>query len=335
MSFLWPSMLLTLLLVPVFIGLYARAQQRRKKVQASFQAFGVARDQAGAPVGRRRHVPPTLFLSGLALLLLALARPEATITLPRVEGTVVLAFDVSGSMAADDLTPTRMDAAKAAAQKFVENQPASILIGVVAFSDAGFSIQPPTNEREAIYAAINRLSPQRGTSLASGMIASLNVIVPNAIQNPEENPDAEAEPLPTSTPLPAGTYAPGIIILLTDGENNMDPDPFAVAQVAADLGVRIYTIGIGSATGADLSIDDFIVHTELDEATLQQVAEMTEGKYFNAQNEEDLQEIYEGLDPQLVVKTEKMEITSILTGLSILFLLAGGGISLIWFGRLP
>lgn len=335
MSFLWPSMLLTLILIPVFIGLYSRAQQRRNRAQASFQTFGVARDQTGTPVGKRRHVPPILFLSGLTLLLLALARPEATLTLPRVEGTVILAFDVSGSMAADDLEPTRMDAAKAAAQKFVENQPASILIGVVAFSDSGFSIQLPTDDREAIYSAINRLSPQRGTSLANGMIASLNVIVPNAIQDPAENPDANAEPLPTPTPLPPGTYAPGIIILLTDGENNMEPDPFAVAQVAADLGVRVYTIGIGSPAGADLQIDDFIIHTVLDEQTLQQISEMTEGKYFNAQSEDDLQEIYEGLDPQLVIKKERLEVTSILAGISVLLLMIGGGVSLVWFGRLP
>ncbi len=328
-------MLLTLVLVPVFIGLYARAQRRRSLAQTSFQVFGVARDQSGTPVGRRKHVPPILFLSGLTLLLLALARPEAVMTLPRVEGTVILAFDVSGSMAADDLTPTRMDAAKAAAQKFVENQPPSISIGVVAFSDSGFSIQQPTNDKEAIFSAINRLSPQRGTSLANGIIASLNVIAPNSIQNPAENPDAEAEALPTPTPLPAGTYAPGIIILLTDGENNMEPDPFAVGQVAANLGVRIYTIGIGSPIGADLEIDDFIVHTVLDEQTLQQISEMTDGKYFNAQNEEDLEEIYTELDPQLVVKTEKMEVTSILAGISILFLMAGGVISLVWFGRLP
>ncbi|GAB4581992.1 MAG: VWA domain-containing protein [Anaerolineales bacterium] len=335
MSFLWPSMLPTLLLLPVFIGLYMRVQARRKKAQASFQMFGVARDQAGHPVGRRRHVPPLLFLTGLTLLLLALARPEATVTLPRVEGSVILAFDVSGSMAADDLDPSRMEAAKAAAQKFVENQPPSVLIGVVAFSDAGFSIQPPTNDKEAIYAAIHRLTPQRGTSLANGMIASLNVLVPNAIQAPEENPNANADPLPTPTPLPPGTYAPGIIILLTDGENNLEPDPFAVAEVAANLGVRVYTIGIGSTAGTELEIDDFLVHTALDEETLQQIAEMTEGQYFNAQNEEDLEEIYAGLDPQLVVRTERIEVTSILTGISLLFLMAGGAISLVWFGRLP
>lgn len=312
-----------------------RVQARRKKAQASFQMFGVARDQAGHPVGRRRHVPPLLFLTGLTLLLLALARPEATVTLPRVEGSVILAFDVSGSMAADDLDPSRMEAAKAAAQKFVENQPPSVLIGVVAFSDAGFSIQPPTNDKEAIYAAIHRLTPQRGTSLANGMIASLNVLVPNAIQAPEENPNANADPLPTPTPLPPGTYAPGIIILLTDGENNLEPDPFAVAEVAANLGVRVYTIGIGSTAGTELEIDDFLVHTALDEETLQQIAEMTEGQYFNAQNEEDLEEIYAGLDPQLVVRTERIEVTSILTGISLLFLMAGGAISLVWFGRLP
>lgn len=326
-------MLLTLILIPVYMGLYSRAQRRRKQAQDSFQFHGVVRDPLGVPIGRHRHVPPILFLSGLTLLLLALARPEATLTLPRVEGTVILAFDVSGSMAADDLSPTRLHAAKAAAQKFVANQPASISIGVVAFSDSGFSIQPPSNDKEAIFSAIHRLSPQRGTSLADGLHASLNVLFPNSFQSLAKDPDVAPGPIPT--PLPPGTYAPGIIILLSDGENNMDPDPLAVARAAADWGVRVYTIGIGSPAGANLEIDDFVVHTSLNEQTLQQISEMTDGQYFNAQNEEDLQKIYEGLDPQWVVKTEKMEVTSILAGFSILFLIMGGAISLVWFERLP
>lgn len=328
-------MLLSLLTIPVFVGVYARAQQNRKKAEARYHAFGIPRDQKGAFAGQRRHVPPILFLSGLTLLLLALARPEATLKLPRVEGTVILAFDVSGSMAADDLQPTRMDAAKAAAQKFIENQPPSIQIGVVAFSGSSFATLNPTDDREAIYSAINRLSPQTGTSLASGMITAINIIVPNAITIPDENANASTLPDPTPTPVPPGVYAPGLIILLTDGENNMEPDPFAIAQIAAQHGIRIYTIGIGSPSGADLSIDNFVVHTALDEPTLQQIAEITDGEYFNAQNEEELQQIYEGIAPRLVVKSEKTEMTSILAGISILLLMVGGGISLIWLGRVP
>ena len=124
----------------------------------------------------RRHIPPALFLAGLTILIVALARPQTVVSLPRVEGTVILAFDVSGSMAADDMKPTRMEAAKAAARDFVQRQPPSVQIGVVAFSDNGFSVQVPTNDQDAILAAINRLTPQRGTSLANGIRASLNAI---------------------------------------------------------------------------------------------------------------------------------------------------------------
>ena len=328
MSFLWPMMLCSLVLLPLIAGLYMRALQRRRRFSTS-AAFGLAQDSAGNSTGRRRHLPPLLFLSGLTILLIALARPQAVLSLPRIEGTVILAFDVSGSMAADDLQPTRMDAAKAAAQDFVENQPSSILIGVVAFSEGGLSIQIPTNDKEAILGAIHRLTPQRGTSLANGILTSLRLIDPNSVETLTD----DLTPVPTPTPLPRGTYSPAAIILLTDGENNMEPDPFSAAHAAADRGVRIYTIGIGSPTGADLLIDDFIVHTELDEMMLQQISEIAEGIYYNAQSEEDLQEIYDIIEPQLTVKTEPVEMTSIFGGISIILLLIGGAISLLWFGR--
>jgi Ca-activated chloride channel family protein len=251
-----------------------------------------------------------------------------------VEGTVILAFDVSGSMAADDLKPTRMEAAKAAARGFVEQQPPGVLIGVVAFSDGGFAVQAPTNDREAIFASINRLKPQRGTALAHGILASLNTIAAGngetTIYSSLVTPSA-----PTPTPVPPGTFTSGVIVLLTDGENNQAPDPIGAAQVAADRGVRIYTIGIGSPAGATLRIDDFMVHTQLNEAILQQIAQTTDGAYYNAQNEEDLHAIYEDLKPQLVIKSEETEVTSIFAGVSILVLLIGGTFSLLWFGRWP
>ncbi len=140
---------------------------------------------SGGRIGARRHIPPILFLVGLSILMLALARPQTEISLPRIEGTVILAFDVSGSMAATDFQPTRMEAAKAAARDFVQHQPPSVQIGIVAFSDSGFSVQAPTNDQDAILAAINRLTPQRGTSLANGMLASLNTIASLGQQNPQ------------------------------------------------------------------------------------------------------------------------------------------------------
>ncbi len=330
MSFIWPIMLLTLLVIPILIGAYSRLQQRRRRFLENFSQFGV-QAPVGQPTEMRRHVPALLMLAGLVVLLIGSARPQAVVSLPRVEGTVILAFDVSGSMAADDLKPFRMEAAKSAARTFVENQPSSILIGVVAFSDSGFSIQPPTNDKEALYTAINRLSPERGTSLANGILSSLNVVAPV----PEEPlfSDPNLTPVPTPTAVPQGTYIPSVIILLTDGDNNMDPDPLEAAVEASRRGVRIYTIGIGSPEGTTLSIDDFLVFTQLNEATLQQIADITQGTYYNAQSEEDLQKIYADLKPQLIVKTEEIEVTSLFAGASLLFLLLGGAISMIWFGR--
>jgi Ca-activated chloride channel family protein len=332
MSFFWPSMLYLLILIPVFIGLYFRLQGRRRKAIEKYGSLGFVQEGGHGP-GARRHLPPILFLVSLTILTLALARPKTVLSLPRIEGTVILVFDVSGSMAAEDMQPTRLEAAKVAAINFVQRQPPSMQIGVVAFSDGGLSIQVPTNEQETILSAINRLSPQRGTSLANGILSALDAIAANngVSLRPTNDP---AFP-PSSAPLPNGAFSSAAIVLLTDGENNMSPDPLLAAQAAADLGVRIHTIGIGSPTGTILEVNGFTVFTQLDEPTLQQISQMTDGAYFYAENEEDLQSIYKNIDPQLVIKEEEMEVTSIFAGVGILTLLVGGLISLLWFSRLP
>jgi Ca-activated chloride channel family protein len=335
MSFIWPTMLVLLLLVPLSVVLYIRMQQRRRRLVARAGGLGLVREGAGRRLGLRRHIPPAIFLVGLVLLTLALARPETVVSLPRVQGTVILAFDVSGSMAADDFDPTRMEAAKEAARNFVEQQPSSVLIGVVAFSDSGFAVQAPTNDQEAILATINRLTPQSGTSLANGILASLNTIAVDADTAPRLYSNLTPVPTPTPTPMPEGSYTPAVIVMLTDGENNETPDPLAAAQTAADRGVRIHTVGIGSAAGTTLSIDGFMVHTRLDEAMLETISALSDGTYYSAENEQDLQEIYANLDPQLTIKPEKMEVTSVFAGASIFILLIGGTSSLLWFGRFP
>ena len=256
--------------------------------------------------------------------------------MPKLDGTVILAFDVSGSMAATDLAPTRMDAAKAAARTFVANQPATVRIGVVAFSDSGFSVQVPTNDPTMVLAAIDRLTPQRGTSIARGITESLATIAaadadPTAGYYTNRSPDPSAEP----SPVPKGTYTSAAIVLLSDGENNQQPDPLAAAQTAADRGVRIYTVGIGSAAGATLEIEGFKVHSQLDEATLQQVADMTGGTYYAAADAPGLSAIYAGIDTRLTIKPEEMEVTSLVAGVGLLILLVGGVASLAWVGRLP
>lgn len=355
MTFLWPAALLLLLLLPPFVVWYLRLQQRRGQLAARYgtlgmvQMGGAVQGSGPRPLGWRRHLPFALFLAGLAVLLVALARPQMVISLPRLQGTVILAFDVSGSMAADDLKPTRMEAAKEAARTFVDRQPATVRIGVVSFSDSGFAVQPPTNEQATILAAIDRLRPERGTSLANGIVTALNAIFAGEEVSSEDRAadgvagepgqklysDLTPAPTPSPTPLPPGTYAPAAIVLLTDGENTAPPDPLEAVQAAADRGVRIYTVGIGSPEGATLEIEGFSIHTQLDEPTLQAVAARTSGEYFNAVDEEGLRAIYAALNPQLGIAPEKMEVTALFGGLSALLLLVGGALSLLWFSRLP
>ena len=330
MSFIWPVMLWLLLLIPLGVGVYLRIQKRRQKLTESYSSLALA--QQPAP---RRHIPPMFFLLSLTVLIVAVARPQAVVSLPKQEGTVILAFDVSGSMAADDLKPTRMDAAKAAAQDFITRQPPYVQIGVVAFSDGGFSVQLPTNDQGAILAAIKRLTPQRGTSVANGILVSLKVINPVTTPPSESYSILTPAPTATPTPVPSGTYTNASIVLLTDGENNENPDPLAAAQAAADRGVRIYTVGIGTAAGTDVHINGFILHTQLDEATLKQISQITGGTYYNAQSTQDLLKIYDNLNTQISIKPEKTELTSIFAGAGILILLIGGLFSLFWFSRLP
>ena len=335
MTFIWPWMLYTLLLIPLFVGVYFTIQRRRQRSADSFGALGSARDAGGRSLGSRRHVPQAFFLIGLAVLLFSLSRPQTVVNLPKVGGTVILAFDVSGSMAADDLKPTRMEAAKTAARDFVNKQPLSVQIGVVAFSDSGFSVQAPTDDQSAILASINRLTPQRGTSVGQGILESLAVISASVNPGPLLYSSLALTPTPTPTPVPQGTYTSAVIVLLTDGENNESPDPLAAAQTAADRGVRIDTVGIGSPQGTTLHINGFTVHTQLDEATLQQISQLTGGSYYNAQSTQDLRKIYDNINPRVVITPQKTEVTSVFAGASILIMLIGGVFSLLWFGRLP
>ena len=329
MSFIWPIMLVLLALVPVFILFYALIQKRRRNLASQFGSLGLSAASAGYQPGLSRHLPPAFFLTGLTLLIVGLARPQAEVNLPSLEGTVILAFDVSGSMAAEDLEPTRMEAAKAVAREFVQRQPSSIQIGVVAFSNSGFSVQAPTNVKEDILAAIDRLAPQQGTSLGQGIMSALNTLDTAGPTEVQRDSAGNLLPTPTPTPFPASTHSSTVMIMLTDGENLEPPDPLEAAAEAAHRGVRIYTVGIGSTAGITLHVNGFTVHTRLDEGLLQQIAQVSGGKYYNAQDEQDLQSIYDNIDLQLVIKPEKTEITSIFAGISLLILLIGG---ILFFG---
>jgi Ca-activated chloride channel family protein len=276
-----------------------------------------------------RHVIAGFFLCALSLLFFSFARPEMFTQLPRVEGTVILAFDVSNSMAAEDLEPTRIEASKAAAKTFLENQPNTIRIGVVAFSNGGLVLQVPTDDQTQVLASIDRLSPQGATSLGQGIFSSLNAIVGEAISLDLAALEDEEQP------FDIGNYSSSVILLLTDGENTSSPDPLEIAQLAAEAGVRIFTIGIGSAEGSVIQIEGFNILTQLNEKTLQDISNMTNGSYFHAADAESLRDIYENVDLMLATRGEKTEVTALFAGFSLLFLLIGGLLSLNWFGRMP
>ncbi|MFT3891265.1 MAG: VWA domain-containing protein [Anaerolineales bacterium] len=335
MSFIWSSLLYLLILVPVLVYLYFRSQQQRQAVAARYGSLGIVQ----APTknaGRRRHIPALFFLLGITVLITSAARPQATVMVPKLEGTVILTFDVSGSMAADDIQPTRMEAAKAAARDFVNSQPSNISIGVVAFSDGGITVQQPTSKRDETLETIERLVPRRGTSVGNGILVALNTIVVSEGGESFLNTDTLTDPS-TETPasVPEGWYPSAVIVLLSDGENNQDPDPVAISDLAANLGVRVYTIGVGTTEGKPLKVEGFTVVSRLDEATLQAVADNTGGQYYKAASEDDLKRVYSDLQPKLSIKPEDIEITSLFAGVGMLLFLLAGALSLLWFGRVP
>ena len=335
MSFIWTSMLWSLILIPLLVLLYLRMQRRRAQIALRYGSLGLVQQASGRGVGVRRHVPAILFLVGLTVLFVALARPQMVIGLPKVEGIVILAFDVSGSMAAEDFEPNRLEAAKAVAIDFVSRQPSTVKVGVVAFSESGLSVQIPSEDQTAIIDAIERLKPQRGTSLANGIVASLNTIANLTGQEPIVGFEgADVAPPLNGTPEISPDQST-VIVLLTDGENNMNPNPVEAALLAAERGVRIHTIAVGSPEGTQLTVNGFTVFTQVDEAALQQISEITQGTYFNAQDEEDLREVYESIEPRLKVEEEAQEVTAVLAGVSILILMIGGLLSLLWFSRVP
>jgi len=350
MTFLWPSLLLLLVLIPLGLWVFVAQERRRRRRIAGYGMLtrlageGGGAGPAGSAANRssaarwRRRVPAACLVLGLTLVVFAIARPQAVVSVPRVEGTVILAFDVSNSMAATDLAPTRMEAAKAAALAFVQHQPPTVRIGVVAFSDTGFSIQVPTDDPAQITAAIQRLQPERGTAIARGILASLTAIATDAAgpgAGYYTNPSLGGSPAPSPTPVPAGSFKDAVIVLLTDGENNQNPDPLEAAKAAADQGVRIYTVGIGTAAGSDLDIEGFKVHSQLDEAMLKQIASVTNGTYYAAADPGAFDAVYQGVQTRLVIRPEPMEVTSLFAGAGLLVLLVGGAASLVWLGRAP
>jgi Ca-activated chloride channel family protein len=355
MSLQWPTLLWLFFLVPVLALLYIWAQRRRRKFAARFASLIVVKDALGKGPGVRRHIPVILFLAGLAVGIFALSRPQATVILPSNRGTVILALDISGSMRARDIKPSRFEAAKAAAHTFIEKQPRNVRVGIVAFSATAALVQPPTTVRDDLYAAIERLRPQRGTAVGSGIFVALDAIFEDARKaaagpadqpsgadtqastDPQPSPD---QPLTSSSdtqapaPVAPGSYTSAAIILLTDGQTNTGPDPLDAAEQAANRGVRVFTVGIGTTRGDIVGAEGRSFRVALDEVTLKKIAQNTAASYYKATDEGELMRIYQALSVRLVMGRDTMEITAIFAGIALAVLLLGAILSQLWFSRL-
>jgi Ca-activated chloride channel family protein len=276
--------------------------------------------------GFRQHVPPLLFLAALAVLLVAVARPQATVKVPRIAGTVILAFDVSNSMTATDTAPSRLAAAQAAASRFIQAQPDTVDIGVVAFDQGALTTRKPTKNHDETIAAIKRLHAAGGTSLGQAILASLTTIVGKQVSLPDPN-----SPRP---PQNLGYWGSATIVVLSDGEDTGGPDAVAAAELAAGAGVHVDTIGFGTLDGTTIKVDGYQVATALDEDLLTEIAQTTAGSYHRAGDAQALDKIYRSLDLRLTAKPEFVELTGAALGIAVLLLTAGGLLMINWYGRI-
>jgi Ca-activated chloride channel homolog len=342
MSFLWPTSLFFLIAVPVLLGLYIWSQRRRRKYALRYASLSLVKEALGRGPGIRRHIPPALYLLSVAFMLFALARPITIVKVPSQEGTVILAIDVSMSMRATDIKPDRITAAKEAAKAFVEKQGDSVKIGVVSFASDASIVQAPTLDHDLVIAAIDRLRLQRATAIGRAVLTSLDAIwedegsegdQPSAVLTQPQNPNAPQTPAKTA--VPGAAKASASIILLTDGQNNQFPPPLAIIDQAITRGIRVYTVGVGTPAGAVLSLEGRSIRTALDETTLKQIAQDTDAQYFLATSDADLKKVYENLSTELVLRTQKTEVTALFTLVAAVFSIVASALSLLWFNRLP
>jgi Ca-activated chloride channel family protein len=321
MSFILPWMLVVALVVGLGLAAaYAWLQRERARKLAGLGA---------APTGwaaRRRHVPPVLFLLALTLLLAGAARPQATVPVPQATGTVILAFDVSNSMAAKDVAPSRLAAAQDAAIGFVEAQPSTVDIGIIAFDQGALTTQNPSNDHPETVAAIKRLRPAGGTSLGQAILGSLTVITGKSVGLPDPNSDQPPDDL--------GYWRSATIVLISDGEDTGGPDAVTAAELAATAGVHIETIGVGTVDGTTIEVDGYQVATALNEPLLTEVAEAASGHYHRAADAASLKSVYNSLDLRITTKDEFVELTGAVVGFALLLLTAGGLLMINWFGRI-
>ncbi len=343
--FIWPHMLWSLLFVPLLIGWYVWLLRRKKQAALRYASLNIVKEAMGPGQRLRRHIPPFLFLLALIALFVALARPTALLTLPSERQTVVLAIDVSGSMSATDVKPTRMRAAQDAAKVFVAAQPRSTRLGIVSFAGTAAVVQALTDNREDIAAAIERLQVQRATAIGSGILMSLATLFPdagiNVMSAQEEQGSVRIGTVDSSTPqgksftpVEPGSASSNAIILLTDGQSTMGLDPIEAAKMAAARGVRVYTVGIGTTSGEIIHFEGWTMRVRLDEETLKRIADMTRAEYFNASTAAELTKVYETLNTRLVLERKNTEITVFLAAIGAVFALASALLSLLWFNRI-
>ncbi len=351
MVFLWPDLLWLLLALPLLVLLYVWLLRRRKAAVLHFPALALAREAQGARSRWRRHVPPLLFLLGLAALLVAAARPLAVLTLPSQQQTIMLAMDVSGSMRAADVQPDRLTAAQNAAKAFIADLPRHVRVGIVAFAGSAQLAQLPTQNHEDLARAIDSFQLQRGTATGNGILLSLATLFPDtgidvsalggrqAMMRPQsidevgKPPHRDGRGADRPPPVAPGSYTSAAIIMLTDGQRTTGVDPMEAAQWAADRGVRVYTVGVGTVAGETIGFEGWSMRVRLDEDTLKAVAQRTQAEYFHAATAADLKKVYETLSSRLTVEKKETEVAALFALAGAALLVLAGLLSLWWFGR--
>jgi len=343
MTFRWQYALWLLVVLPALACAYVMSVRRRRE---ALRRAGINL-QAGPRTRRERilsHMPGCLFLGGVAALLLSVARPVLVMTAPSNEGTVILLMDVSLSMAASDVPPTRLEAARAAAAEFVKQQPGGVRIGVVAFGGHADLVQPPTTDRDAVLSALDHLELQRFTAIGNGIMGALLTLVPTidvgdfdifgAGHTPIAEQGVRLKPVRASARADKKAVAPGsrlstAIILISDGRGTMGVPPDRAAKLAAELGIRVYTIGVGTLYGGVANVEGWPpIHADFDEDLLKEIASVTHGDYFLARSAEKVSRIYEKLGRRVVLKKEEYEITAVLTMMGVLLTLSAAALSL-------
>ena len=336
MTFQWPEMLSLLFALPLLVLCYILILRRKQKQALRYASLALVKDAIGPRNTLRRHIPPLLFLLALAAMIVAAARPSALMTLPSQNETVILAMDVSGSMRATDVHPNRLAASQAAAKAFVNEQPENVRIGVVAFAGTATVAQAPTRNREEVIAAIDRFQMQRATAIGSAIIVSLATLFPDhgldvASFSYGMKPQKQAA---NFKPVPPGSYGSAAIILLTDGQRTTGPDSLQAARLAAERGVRIYTVGFGTTQGEIIGFEGWSMRVRLDEETLKGIADLTRGEYFHAGSAPELRKVYDALRMRLTLETRKTEISALFAAGAAAVALLSAALSLAWFHRI-